>query len=147
MTANPTTPFAGPDAGPRPEVRRLHRSRSNRVLAGVCGGIAEDFGSDPTAVRLVTAVLGLFTGIFPMLLLYLVAALIVPESDEASPRFSTSGAAAVAPGPAALVFGALLILVGIAGFANEWIRIDWERIWPFVLMGLGVLVVVMSRRH
>lgn len=151
MTANPATSFARPDAdqnaGPRPEVRRLHRSRSNRVLAGVCGGIAEYFGSDPTAIRLVAVIVGLFTGIIPMLVLYLVAAIIVPESDGAAAGPSAGSATAVAPGQIALIFGALLILAGIAGFANEWLRVDWDRVWPFVLMATGAVVVFISMRR
>ena len=63
--------------------RRFYRSRSNRVLAGVCGGIAEYYGSDATAVRLLTLVLGLFTGILPMIILYLVAAIVIPDREGA----------------------------------------------------------------
>jgi len=54
MTAETTAPAGGP-ASPettrRSATRRLHRSRTNRVFAGVYGGIAEYYGSDPTAPR------------------------------------------------------------------------------------------------
>jgi phage shock protein PspC (stress-responsive transcriptional regulator) len=49
----------------------------------VCGGIAEYYGSDATAVRLLTLVLGLFTGILPMIILYLVAAIVIPDREGA----------------------------------------------------------------
>ena len=77
---------SGPSASPQAtsQGRRFYRSRSNRVLAGVCGGIAEYYGSDPTAVRLLTLVLGLFTGIFPMIVVYLVAAIVLPDHEGAS---------------------------------------------------------------
>jgi len=52
MTAESTAPPTLPEARRQARVRRLNRSRTNRVLAGVCGGIAEHYGSDPTAVRL-----------------------------------------------------------------------------------------------
>jgi phage shock protein C len=68
--------------------RRLTRSR-DRVLAGVCGGIAEHVGMDPTIVRVLTALLVLCSGIVPGVLVYLVAALIIP-------------AAAAAPSPAVM---------------------------------------------
>jgi phage shock protein C len=60
--------------------RRLYRSTSNRMLAGVAGGIAEYFGIDPTVVR----VLWVLAGIFPptagaALLLYIVLAVVVPS--------------------------------------------------------------------
>lgn len=63
--------------------RRLTRSRRNRMLAGVCGGIAEYANVDPTIVRLVWALVTLFPGTLPVGLIgYLVAWLIVPEAAE-----------------------------------------------------------------
>lgn len=48
------------------------------------------------------------------------------------------------PGQGAVVLGALLILVGIAGFANVWLHIEWEQVWPLVLIGLGSVMVVAT---
>ena len=59
--------------------RRLLRSR-DRVLAGVCGGLAEYFELDPTLVRILTALIILFSGFITGLIVYLVAALIIPEN-------------------------------------------------------------------
>ena len=42
--------------------RRLYRSRSNRRIAGVCGGIADYFGVDPTLVRVIAVIFALFFG-------------------------------------------------------------------------------------
>ncbi len=144
MTANPTMTTDTPSAPPREEIRRLHRSTTNRVLAGVCGGIAETYGSDPTAVRLATLVIGLFTGIVPMVVLYVVAALVIPDQGTAA----VGDVAPVAiPGRAALVFGALLVLIGIASLANVWFRIDWNQIWPVVLIGLGGVILLAGARR
>ena len=143
MTAESTAPSQPPQAAPARAVRRLYRSRTNRVLAGVCGGIAEHYGSDPTAVRLAAVVLGVFTGIVPMVVAYIVAAIVVPEPDGGPADNPTTY---VAPAQTALILGALLIVVGIAGLANVWLRIDWDQIWPLALVGLGAVVVVGSRR-
>lgn len=143
MTAGSTAQSAPPQASPESAVRRLHRSRTNRVLAGVCGGLAEHYGSDPTAVRLAAIVLGLFTGIVPMVVVYIVAAIVVPELGASSGDRPTTFAA---PGQAYLVFGALLVVVGIAGFANVWLRVDWEQVWPLALIGLGAVMVVATLR-
>lgn len=143
MTAESTAPSQPPQAASARAVRRLYRSRTNRVLAGVCGGIAEHYGSDPTAVRLAAVVLGLFTGIVPMVVAYIVAAIVVPEPDGEPADHPTTY---VAPAQTALVLGALLIVVGIAGLANVWLRIDWDQIWPLALVGLGAVVVVGSMR-
>jgi phage shock protein C len=60
----------------------LHRSSSNRVLFGVCGGLAERYGWDPTWVRL-AFVLATFLG-GPGVVAYLLMAIIVPRSRALS---------------------------------------------------------------
>jgi phage shock protein C len=132
-----------PQSASQPGARRFYRSRSNRELAGVCGGIAEYYGSDPTAVRLLTLVLGLFTGIFPMIVLYLVAAIVIPEGDG-SP--GDVRGVHVGSGQAAMVLGVLLVLVGIGGLATLWIHVQWEAVWPLILIGLGAAMVVTTTR-
>ncbi len=60
-----------------PPARRLVRSRSNRRIAGVCGGIAEYAGIDATVVRLLMVVLTFFGGAGP--LLYVIACIAIPD--------------------------------------------------------------------
>lgn len=54
----------------------------NKMLAGVCGGIAEYFGIDPTVVRVGYAALSLFSAGFPGLVLYIILMLIMPQPQE-----------------------------------------------------------------
>lgn len=61
------------------ETKRLYRSEDDRILGGVCGGIAEAYDLDPTLVRLITVVLA-FTGAAE--LVYLIAWLIMPTESE-----------------------------------------------------------------
>jgi len=63
--------------------KRLRKSRRDRIVFGVCGGIAEYFGVDSTVVRLIFIVAMVFEPRF--LLIYLLMALIMPEGDK-SPR-------------------------------------------------------------
>lgn len=58
-------------------MKRLFRSKSNRMLGGVCGGLGEYFGVDPTLVRLAWILLGFAGG--AGLLAYILAWVIVPE--------------------------------------------------------------------
>ena len=60
--------------------KRLHRSRRDKMLAGVAGGLAEQFGVDPTLVRLIFVVLGLLGG--HGLLIYLILAVVMPVDDS-----------------------------------------------------------------
>lgn len=58
--------------------RKLYRSRTDRSIAGVCGGLAEFFDTDPTVVRLLTLLLILFGGV--SIWVYLILWIIVPEA-------------------------------------------------------------------
>jgi phage shock protein C len=62
--------------------KRLTKS-NNKMLAGVCAGIAEYFSIDPTVVRVAYAVLSVFSTGFPGLLLYLILMIIMPANTNA----------------------------------------------------------------
>lgn len=61
------------------EEKRLVKSNGNRMICGVCGGIGEYFKIDPTVIRLLWAVLS-FCSVGSGILVYIVAAVIMPES-------------------------------------------------------------------
>jgi phage shock protein C len=63
--------------------KRLHRSRTDRQLTGVLGGIADYFGLDPSLVRIGYVIGTIFTGFVPGILLYLAMAFIVPQETMA----------------------------------------------------------------
>ena len=62
------------------EPKRLYRSTRERMLAGVCGGLAEYLNIDPTVVRKIFFLQALFGG--PGLLLYIVMWIVVPERPD-----------------------------------------------------------------
>jgi len=61
--------------------KKLTRS-ADKKIAGVCGGIAEYFGVDPTVIRIAYVVLTFFSAGFPGLLLYLILMLLMPEKPQ-----------------------------------------------------------------
>ncbi len=61
------------------KTKKLYRSKKNRVIAGVCGGVAEYFDVDPTIVRLAWIVFSLLWG--AGILAYIIAWIIVPEQS------------------------------------------------------------------
>ena len=61
--------------------KKLTRS-TNKVLAGVCGGIAEYFEIDPTLVRICYAALSIFTAAFPGVLLYIIMLILMPQGSD-----------------------------------------------------------------
>jgi phage shock protein C len=64
--------------GARAMTRKLYKSRTNRKLAGVCGGIGEYLNVDPTVIRILWVVSAMLGGIG--LLTYIIVALIMPEA-------------------------------------------------------------------
>lgn len=58
--------------------KKLYKSNQNKILDGVCGGIAEYFGIDPTVVRLIWALFSLMGGCG--ILAYIIAAIIIPRN-------------------------------------------------------------------
>ncbi len=66
-----------------PESRKLYRSRTNRLLAGVCAGLGDFFGIDPTVVRL-AFVIGTILGFGSFILIYIILFIVVPEEPMGS---------------------------------------------------------------
>ena len=155
--------------------QRLERSNANRVIAGVCGGIAEYLAVDPTLVRVVFVVLGFFGGIG--LLAYIVLLILMPLPGRPAPFTSTPSpsassnatagseadhaatTAAVAPVDPAIhaaeaerrrmAVGYLLIGLGVVFLlsnAGMFRFVQWQFLWPLVLIGIGVLFLVQRVR-
>ncbi len=61
------------------DTKRLYRSVDERMLAGVCGGIADYFNMDPTLVRVLFVLMSLVTSGPPGIVIYIILAIIVPE--------------------------------------------------------------------
>jgi phage shock protein PspC (stress-responsive transcriptional regulator) len=59
----------------------LHRSRRHRLIAGVCGGIADWLGWSPTAVRILYVVISVLSIAFPGIIVYLVLWLVMPKAE------------------------------------------------------------------
>jgi phage shock protein C len=59
--------------------KKLYRSVSQKMLGGVCGGVAEYFNQDVSLVRLLFVGIGLVTAVLPMTFFYLIAWIVVPQ--------------------------------------------------------------------
>lgn len=130
---------------------RLTRSRSDRMIGGVCAGLARYFEVDPVIVRVLFVVMALAQG--AGILLYLVLLIVIPEEDvNAQPA---TAAAPRAEPPAELRRrrgawgGALLAALGVyllvvnLGFMWWW---DWKFGGPAVLILAGLALVIWRLR-
>jgi phage shock protein C len=57
----------------------LYRSRKHKVLAGVCGGLADWLGWDPTLVRIAYVLLSIFSAVFPGTIAYIILWIVMPK--------------------------------------------------------------------
>jgi phage shock protein C len=63
-------------------MKKLYRSQKNKMIAGICGGVGEVYSIDPKLLRLVCVFILLVSGIFPLLITYLIAWVVIPLSVE-----------------------------------------------------------------
>ena len=143
---------------------RLYRSRDDRMLFGVAGGMAEWMDLDPAIVRLVWALLILAGGVG--LLLYVIAAIVIPEAP-----WATAPGTAAAPGPGqspepspeqtrlearrarraerrgrgnpGVIFGIILVIAGSWFLLDRYIpALDLSWFLPGALIVIGLVLVV-----
>jgi phage shock protein C len=103
--------------------KKLYRSRRQRMIAGVCGGIAEYFDIDVTWVRLLLAISVFFGGIG--IVLYILGIIVIPEDpvvdgnidqDEGGRVYVNTGDTTSQTNRTALVIGVALIIIGLLSF-------------------------------
>lgn len=137
---------SAPEAPRAPEIRTppprvLRRSRDDKMVAGVCGGLAHYLGVDPVLIRLAVVALALSGGVG--VLLYIVAAIVLPVEDGTAgppvPRRSNGGG---------LLAGIVLVLLGLFLLLRQ--ITPWPDAsigWPAVVVAVGVVILVTARRQ
>lgn len=133
-------------------MRRLYRSNTDRMVAGVCGGIGEYTGLDPTVVRVAWIVFGLLGGIG--FVAYIAAWVIIPARrhgvdwrvEDRHPDDRPADA-----GRGTKILGTILVLVGVVllirEFGGWWFRFGvLSRLWPVLLIAVGAWMVAQAFR-
>jgi len=145
---------------------RLYRSRGDRMLFGVAGGMARYLSLDPSLVRIVWALLVIAGG--AGILLYIIAAIVIPEEPEgyvagtaSTGDAGSAGVAGAEGGPpsgaiagrrdggnAAVIIGIFLVVLGGWLLLQRYLpQIDADLVWPFALLALGGVLVVGALRR
>ncbi len=135
--------------------KRLYRSGRHKMIAGVCGGLAEHFGIDPTWVRLGLVVLALFGG-WVMVLLYIIGAMIIPRQPPGDDQHQTPERAN-RRSTTAHIFGIILLALGVflvfsyfgifAWKVRPFWGIPWKLIWGLFLVTIGVMLFISHQRR
>jgi len=129
--------------------KRLYRSRTEKMVAGVAGGIAQYLDIDPVFVRIAFVTLIFFHG--AGIIIYLISAIIIPKEDLVfgpKPIEDTEEAAEKEKQKAAekekrkmsreKIFGGILVALGVIFLAdNLFMEITFENIFPLVLIVIG----------
>ncbi|MDE3057541.1 MAG: PspC domain-containing protein [Bacteroidota bacterium] len=140
------------------ETKRLYRSRTDKIIAGVCGGMAEYFDVDPVIMRVLFVLLAFFGG--SGFILYLASIFIIPkkplnienslgiesssggEDDPAPGRQNgSSGNARTVFGIVMIIFGALILLgnLGVLSFFHFWHLSAF--VFPILLILIGMAII------
>ncbi len=145
-------------------MKTLRRSLANRMIGGVCGGIAEYFGLDPVLIRLLFVILAFFGG--GGIILYIIMWIIMPERtkndniqdaevvSEEEKKTENVNKQRVEDDEnqrrASGWFGYVLILLGLLFFFKTfgWLHFSWCGVlhfWPVILVFLGIAIIPMRR--
>jgi phage shock protein C len=145
--------------------KRLYRSKTNKVITGVCGGIAEYIAIDPVIVRLLWIAISFAFG--TGILIYIIASIIMPEkrsdsingededstvNQHAGDDFSAESFEAQSAewretpkydkGRTRMVLGIVLVLIGLLALTKEFFNwLDFKLFWPVVLVIAGALIL------
>lgn len=119
-------------------MNRLYKSNEDKMIAGVCGGIAQYLNIDSSLVRLAFVFFGFIGG--TGVLLYFIAALVLPSSDQASSSYSGSRSNnGFVIGVGLVVLGAYMIFQRfIIHYIPSYAR---QLIWPLIFIVLGSYLV------
>ena len=119
--------------------KKLYRSQSSSMIAGICGGLGEYFNVDPTIVRIAAVLLIFANGMG--LLAYIIGWIIIPrhpimEMEVTPPEKSQSSY--LLPGLALIVVGLVFLLNNLV----HWFRFHY--LWPILLIVIGIVMLLKS---
>lgn len=129
--------------------KELYRSANNKVIAGVCGGVAEYFEIDPTIVRIVWLLLAFPGGVG--FLAYLVCWLVMPERNTFASGTNENYASGHRSGEESeknkRIIGLALIIIGSVFLFDRFFGwFDMAIIVPLVIIAIGIFVLFNVRR-
>ena len=126
-------------------LKRLFRSRTDRFLAGVCGGLGEYFNIDSNLIRLLFVVLAFMGG--AGIILYLAALIIVPENPHQVATARRKSNQTMFWALLLITLGVLLLLRQFGFFYSfHFQQLPWSVIWAIFLIGIGLFLIFSQPR-
>ncbi len=114
---------------------KLYRSKKNKMLFGVCAGLADFFEIDPTIIRIIAVALLIFTNRF-VVPLYIILAIVIPENpnEKATTTIKSSTNNSYA-------LGAGFVAIGVIMLMDSYGIIRWDSLWPAILIIIGGFLI------
>jgi len=129
-------------------MRRLYRSPTDKVIAGVCGGLGEYLNIDSSIIRLIWIFFVLFAGVG--ILVYIVAALIIPvephgSGERVKPKRDTTRPS-TGPSIVPLVIGIFLLVLGVSALGHNlgWHVFRWHSFYKFMLIFFPAVLILFG---
>ncbi len=131
--------------------RRLCRSKDDRIVSGVFGGLADYLNVDPIVLRIIGVVL-FFAKPGEFIIFYIIASIIIPESDGMSADSGEKKRDVLemaslrekkSEDGGSFLFGVALVVLGVVFILQKlfsWFTFDY--VWPFALIGVGVYIIL-----
>ena len=120
--------------------RNLYRSKKDKIIAGVFGGIAEYLSVDPVLLRIIGVIL-FFARPGEFIIMYIAAAIIMPETKDGDEEKTAKEQKNESSGR--LFIGGGLVILGIIFLLQKYISwFNWDYLWPFIIIGAGVYLLV-----
>jgi phage shock protein C len=131
-----------PAAGAPQGERLLRRSASDKVLAGVCGGLGRYLGVEPVLLRIAAVVLALANGIG--VIAYVIAWIVIPEERDGQP---VGAVRAPRQETGRLVLGGALVVLGLVLLLDRIVP-DLQRLfWPLAVVAAGAAIMLAGLRR
>ncbi len=132
--------------------KRLHRNIQNKVIGGVCSGLGDMLGIDPTIIRILFVVFFLAGG--SGFLIYLILWIILPaDRGIKAEQFVNDQQGQPVPvkdeNRGGLIGGIALILLGCLFLLGNLVpRFNWHTLWPIILIAIGLLLILpLSKKN
>lgn len=132
------------------EIKRLERNPMNKVVGGVCSGLADYFNLDVALIRVLFVVALLFASFG--FWLYIILWIVVPEKKMNFDYQAQQTAESAANTPVidednkkttAVIAGVSVALIGVIFLINNFIPISWVwKLWPLILVVIGIVMIV-----
>lgn len=123
--------------------KQLYRSTHNKIISGVCGGIAEYFEIDPIIIRLLWALITFTKGIG--FIAYIICMIIIPENTSGYSEYVDTESN-YSDDNSKIILGVVLVILGLVLVAKKFIHwLDFGSLLPIFMVLVGIYLILKEK--